>query len=170
MPSTWGQNKGIRVGGLSYRALILFLPKGENKLAKGIKVCDFHPDLSLIKRYTGPRVVQVQVIFQIPNTAIPKVFLPETTVPTHLAYVEWFSALSNTPDPRHMLHKVSRLTQHGRRCASIIPVDSILGSVHLIPRFGHVVPPEWNSFTVLEQCASFYVNPFNDIDTYLSFM
>ena len=170
MPSTWGQNKGIRVGGLSHCASILFLSKGENKLAKGIKVCDFHPDLSLINRHTGPHVVQVRVIFQIPNTAIPKVFPPETTVPTHLAYVEWFSALSNTPDPWHMLHKVSRLTQHGCWCASIVPVDSILGSVHLIPWFGCVIPLEWNSFTVLEQCASFYVNPFNDIDTYLSFM
>ena len=170
MPSTRGVNKGIHIGGLSHHASILFLSKGENKLAKGIKVCDFHPDLSLINRYTGPHIAQVWVIFQLPNTAIPKVFPPETTVPTHLAYVEWFSALSNTSDPQHMLHKVSWLTWRGCQCASIIPVDSILGSVHLIPQFRCVIPPEWNSFTVLEQCASFYVNPFNDIDTYLSFM
>ena len=112
--------------------------------------------------------MQVRVVFQIPNAALPKVFPPETTVPTHLAYVEWFSPLSTTPDPRHMLHRVLRLTRRGRRCAGVIPADSILGSVHLIPRFGRVVPQEWNSFTVLEQCESFYVNPFNDVDTYLN--
>jgi hypothetical protein len=49
-------------------------------------------------------------------------------------------------------------------------VDSILGSVHLIPCFGCVVPPEWNSFTVLEKCDTFYVNVFNDVDTYLKFV
>ena len=108
------------------------------------------------------------MVFQILNAALPKVFPPETTVPTHLAYVEWFSPLSTTPDPRHMLHRVLRLTRRGRRCAGVIPADSILGSVHLIPRFGRVVPQEWNSFTVLEQCESFYVNPFNDVDTYLN--
>jgi len=69
-----------------------------------------------------------------------------------------------------MMHKVSQLTWRGRRCAGVISADSILGSVHLIPRFGHVVPQEWNSFTVLEQCESFYINPFKDIDTYLRFM
>ena len=124
-----------------------------------------------INGYTGPRVAQVRVIFQIPSAAIPMVFpSPETTVPTHLAYVEWFSPMSTTPDPRHMMHRVSRLTRRGSRCASVIPVDSILGSVHLIPRFGRVVPPEWNSFTVLEKCDTFYVNVFNDVDTYLKFV
>ena len=137
----------------------------------GVKVCDIHPGLTPIKGYTGPRVAQVRVVFEIPNAAIPQVFpSPDITVPTHLAYVEWFSALSTTPDPRHKMHKVSRLTRRGCQCACIISADSILGSVHLIPRFGHVVPREWNSFTVLEQCETFYINPFKDIHTYLRFM
>ncbi len=88
----------------------------------------------------------------------------------HLAYVEWFSTMSTAPDPQHMMQKVSRLTRRGRRCVAVISAESILGSVHLIPRFGRIVPREWNSFTVLEQCESFYVNPFKDIDTYLTFM
>jgi hypothetical protein len=171
MPYTLGQNNGIRVGELSHHALIQFLSKVENKLAKGVKVCDLHPGLTLINEYTGPCVAQVRVLFQIPNAALPKVFpSPDTTVPTHLAYVEWFSALSTTPDPRHMMQKVSRLTRRGRRCAGVIPVDWILGSVHLIPRFGRVVPQGWNSFTVLEECESFYINSFKDIDTYFTFM
>jgi hypothetical protein len=68
------------------------------------------------------------------------------------------------------MHRVLRLTQCGHWCMGVIPTDSVLGSIHLIPRFGHVVPPDWNSFTVLEQCETFYVNPFNDVDTYLKFV
>ena len=63
----------------------------------------------------------------------------------------------------------SRAMPGGRRCASVIPVDSIIGSVHLIPRFGPVTPREWNSFSVLELCNTFYVNPFSSRDNYLRF-
>ena len=147
------------------------LIKGQDQTGQGNKGMLFPLKFYFINGYTGPRVAQVRVIFQIPSAAIPMVFpSPETTVPTHLAYVKWFSPMSTTPDPRHMMHRVSRLTRHGSRCASVIPVDSILGSVHLIPRFGRVVPPEWNSFTVLEKCDTFYVNVFNDVDTYLKFV
>ena len=48
MPSTRGQNEGIRVGGLSRHASTLFLLKAEIKLVKGIKVCDFHSSVPLI--------------------------------------------------------------------------------------------------------------------------
>ena len=163
-----GQNEGIRMGGLSHHSSTLFLLKAEITQVKGIKVCDFYSSFAMINEYTGPWIAQVWVFFQIPNAALPKVFPPETTPPTHLVYVEWFSLLSTTPDLWHRMHRVSRLTWHGCRCAGIIPVDSILGSIHLIPRFGYVVPQEWNSFTVLEQCEMFYVNPFNDVDTYLN--
>jgi len=67
------------------------------------------------------------------------------------------------------MYKVSRLTHGGRRRATIIPVDSIVGSVHLIPRFGPATPQDWNSFSVLEQCNTFYVNSFSDRDNYLRF-
>jgi hypothetical protein len=59
--------------------------------------------------------------------------------------------------------------QGGHRHATIIPVDTILCSVHLIPRFGPVIPPEWSSFTVLEQCSTFFINPFTDLYNYLTF-
>lgn len=171
MPSTRGQNEEIHAGGLSHHGLTPFSLKAGIKPVKGIKVRHFHSSFTLINEYTGPRIAQVRVIFQFPNAAISKVFpSPQTKVPSHLAYVEWFSPLSSTPDPRHMLHRVSRLTRRGRRCMGVIPADSVLGSVHLIPRFGQVVPPNWNSFTVLEQCESFYVNPFNDVDTYMKFV
>ena len=74
--------------------------------------------------------------------------------------------------PRSPTHDAKGVVidQHGCQCMAVISAELILGSVHLIPRFGCIVPQEWNSFTVLEQCESFYVNPFKDIDTYLTFM
>ena len=59
--------------------------------------------------------------------------------------------------------------QEGRRRATIIPLDAILCSVHLFPHFGPVTPRDWNSFTVLERCNSFYINPFTDLHNYLTF-
>jgi hypothetical protein len=67
------------------------------------------------------------------------------------------------------MYRVTRLTQNDRRRAAVIPVESIIGSVHLLPRFGPIIPPHWNSFSVLDQCNSFYVNPFSDRHNYLIF-
>ncbi len=159
MLSMRGQNKGIHVGGLYHHTLILFLSKVENKSIKGVS--DFHLIWTLINGYIGPHIAQVWVIFQILNAAIPQVFPSlEITMPTYLAYVEWFLALSTTSDPQHIMHKVMQLTQCRCQSAGVIPVDSIIGSTHLIPRFGHIVPQDWNSFTVLKHCDTFYINPF----------
>ncbi|KAH9018751.1 hypothetical protein EDB85DRAFT_2154249 [Lactarius pseudohatsudake] len=114
----------------------------------------------------GNRIAQVRVVFQIPTKVVHDVFFHDA--PTHLAYVEWFSPLSPTPDVNHLMYKVSRLMDGGRRSAAVIPVGSIIGSVRLIPRFGPVTP-DWNSFSVLEQCSIFYVNSFSDQDNYLRF-
>jgi hypothetical protein len=74
-----------------------------------------------------------------------------------------------SPGPNHLHYKVNRLLHHGRRRASIIPVKYILRSVHLFPVFGQHNPQEWNSFTVLEMCNAFYINPFSDRDNYMLF-
>ena len=110
----------------------------------------------------------MRVVFEIPNQVIKQVFTdPDTPPPEYLAYVEWFSPIPATRGSSHQLYKVTRLTQNGRRCASIIPVKSIIRSVHLFPNFGPRAPQEWNTFTVLELCNSFYVNPFSDRGNYL---
>jgi len=59
--------------------------------------------------------------------------------------------------------------ENGRRQASIIPLSSIISSIHLLPQFGQNGPQGVNSFTVLEKCCSFYVNPFSSMDNYLVF-
>ena len=67
------------------------------------------------------------------------------------------------------MYKVSRLFQGGRQNASIIPVDAILGSVHLLPRFGPIVQCDWTTYTVLEKCQTFYINPFANMQSYFTF-
>ena len=113
---------------------------------------------------SGYQIAQVHVVFELPNRVIPEVFSSPDTPPKHLAYIEWFTPLLATPDPKHGMYRVSRLTENGRRSASIIRVESIVHSVHLIPHFGPVMPQEWNSFTVLELC-----NTFADVHSYLTF-
>lgn len=109
----------------------------------------------------------MRVVFEIPNRVVKEVFTANTPPPKYLAYVEWFSPIPVTRGPNHLLYKVTRLTRNGRRCASIIPVNTILHSVHLFPIFGPRAPQEWNTFTVLEHCTSFYINPFSDRSNYL---
>ncbi|KAI9436431.1 hypothetical protein H4582DRAFT_2112092 [Lactarius indigo] len=120
----------------------------------------------------GNRIVQVRVVFQLPDRVIPNLFSSSnTTIPLYLAYVEWFSPLSATPDNNNLMYKVSRLIHQDRRRATIIPVESVLCSVHLLPRLtGPVGPHNCNSFSVLDQCSTFYVNLFSDRYIYLKLL
>jgi len=92
----------------------------------------------------------------------------------HLAYVEWFSPLPASPDINNLMYKVTKLVhknRDSRRNVAIIPVESILCSVHLIPQFGPITPQDsdWDTFSVLEGCNTFFVNPFSDRYNYLTF-
>ncbi|KAH9011763.1 hypothetical protein EDB85DRAFT_1878270, partial [Lactarius pseudohatsudake] len=118
------------------------------------------------------RIAQVRVVFQLPNKVLSELF-PSADIapPTHLTYVEWFSPIPTTPDSNSGLYKVSRLTRNGRCLAGVIPVDSIYSSVHLLPRFGQLEDiTGCNTFSVLELCHSFYINPFSSRDIYLLFL
>jgi hypothetical protein len=119
--------------------------------------------------YAGHRIAQVQVIFEFPSKVVHSIFPGSNTTPQHFAYVEWFSPIPTNPGSNHLLYKVTRLTQNGRWRASVIPVDTILRSVHLLPIFDQPTPQEWNTFSVLELCNVFYVNPFSDRDSYMIF-
>ena len=140
----------------------------------GTKASSSHWCKDPSNRHSGLQIAQVRVVFQLPIKAIPQLFpSADITPPTHLAYVEWFSPIPTTPDSNSRLYKVSRLTQNGRHLASVIPVDTIYSSVHLLPRFGQpegTPSPEWNTFSVLELCHSFYINPFSNRDIYLLFL
>lgn len=129
---------------------------------------DYVPKCIYIDCYLGHRIAQLRAVFQIPKKVADSIFLG-TSAPAHLVYAEWFSPLSARRDTNHLMYKVTRLTHCGRRRAAVIPVESIIGSVHLLPQFGPITTPSWNSFSVLDQCNSFYVNPFSDRHNYLIF-
>ena len=86
--------------------------------------------------------------------------------PTYLAYVEWFTPFTPSPDPLHGLYRVKKALQSGVRQAEIVSLHSIRRSVHVYPSFGHVVPSHWSSSNVLDNCDIFFVNSFTDRHVY----
>ncbi|KAF8269223.1 hypothetical protein EI94DRAFT_1574913, partial [Lactarius quietus] len=79
-----------------------------------------------------------------------------------LAYVQWYTKLSE-PDPNHGMIKVCpQKDLEGNWVCSIVPVMNIQWSMHLLPKFGHVVPAEWTSSNVLDRCETFFMNTFSD--------
>ncbi|KAG2338131.1 hypothetical protein BDR05DRAFT_978271 [Suillus weaverae] len=115
------------------------------------------------------RVGQVRVMFTFPPKSIPLLFPPTVHLPTHLAYVEWFTPFPPAPDRNSGLYKLSRSLRGGETVASIVPVADIERSVHLIPRFGVIAPREWTSDIVLEDCDTFWLNSYIDIYTFSMF-
>ncbi|KAI0827915.1 hypothetical protein BC628DRAFT_1534661, partial [Trametes gibbosa] len=95
---------------------------------------------------SGYRIAQVRVVFKIPGSAMYTLF-PNRAVarPEHLAYVEWFTPFPPTPHPDHGLYKISRSLRRGDRIASIVPVQNIARSCHLLPDFGAAAPRAWTS-------------------------
>ncbi|KAJ7870322.1 hypothetical protein B0H14DRAFT_3083895 [Mycena olivaceomarginata] len=117
----------------------------------------------------GYRVAQVRVVFSIPTHTHNTLFSSGITPPKHLAYVEWFSPFTSHPEPHHLLYKIRRSLKNGARLATIVPVDNIRRSVHLLPKFGPVAPQEWTSSNVLDLCSTFFVNSLSDRHIYTTF-
>src|ERR1700677_1746562 len=153
--SLFGRNKRTRVDVLFHLGLTLSLSvvnQEVKNLCAGMMVSPSSITESFFRSDcdAGHHVAQVRVVFEIPSRVIQGLFTsPNTTLPSHLAYVEWFSPIPVTPGSNHGLYRVNRLTHNGRRRASIIPVESILRSVHLFPVFRPYTPWEWNTFSVL---------------------
>ena len=116
---------------------------------------------------SGYHIGRIRVVFSIPERALPIVFTDGTEVPEHLAYVEWYTPLRDSPEPNHLLYKVSpQKDRDGTRICSIIPLANIRRSVHLYPKFGAFAPQEWSSSNVLDRCNTFFVNDFTDRHMY----
>ncbi|KAJ7614490.1 hypothetical protein FB45DRAFT_1110243 [Roridomyces roridus] len=78
-------------------------------------------------------------------------------LPTPLAYVEWYTPLTQL-DPDLGMYKIAPATQSHRRRASIIPITQICRSCHLIPRFSRKIDRTLTTDNALEKCKSFYIN------------
>ena len=57
------------------------------------------------------------------------------------------------------MYQVTRSFQNRYQHASIIPVDQIVRSCHLIPKFGNKVGRTWNPENVLDSVDTYYLNP-----------
>ena len=99
----------------------------------------------------GILVARVRVIFRLPEGY--------GSYPHPLAYVNWYKPLKK-PAPNIRMHEISLSTRTHRQNSSIIPVTDILRSCHLIPVFGKAIDPTWTSESVLDQCKTFYLNPY----------
>ncbi|KAI6020335.1 hypothetical protein BKA83DRAFT_4527015 [Pisolithus microcarpus] len=105
------------------------------------------------------QLAQVRVIFKL-----PEVF---RTFPHPLAYIEWFTTLQ-CQDPVSGLFIVTCSTRNCHCNASIISIDHIDRVCHLQGRCGREISKEWSADSVLENAASFFVNSYINLDTFLS--
>ncbi|KAI6101513.1 hypothetical protein EDD16DRAFT_1696818 [Pisolithus croceorrhizus] len=104
-------------------------------------------------------VAQIRVIFRLPDQF--------GTFVHPLAYVEWFTTLQRR-DPATSLYVVTRSTRNRRCNASIISIDRIDRVCHLQGRCGREISKDWSVDCILEKAASFFVNSYIDLDTFLS--
>ena len=74
-------------------------------------------------------VLGLHVIFTMPD------HLRTQNIPKGLAYIEWFTPF-RAPNSDTGFYSVSRSHQNWMLSAAIIPIDSIVSSCHLIPKFG----------------------------------
>lgn len=57
------------------------------------------------------------------------------------------------------MYQLTRSFRNRYRRASIIPVNQIVRSCHLIPKFGAKIGRNWNAENVLDAADYFYLNP-----------
>ncbi|KAJ7502081.1 hypothetical protein B0H11DRAFT_1712973, partial [Mycena galericulata] len=100
---------------------------------------------------SGLRVARVRVIFRLPDQY--------GKYPDPLAYIDGFKPFTQ-PVADLGMHQVSLSSRNHRQNSEIIPVTDFVRSCHLIPVFGRSIHPGWTSENVLDQCKSFYLNPY----------
>ncbi|GLB43997.1 putative zn-finger domain-containing protein [Lyophyllum shimeji] len=105
----------------------------------------------------GLRVAQVRMLVTLP------IHLRAPRLPERLAYVEWFTPL-RAPHPDSGLRYISRAHQAGSHAAAIVPMEDIVSSCHLIPKYGTHHRAAWDSTETLEKCTSFSLNKYIHTD------
>jgi hypothetical protein len=81
-------------------------------------------------------------------------------LPKFHACIEWFNAF-RAPNPDSQLFSVTRSRRNNAPVTEIVPLDSIISSCYLTPKFGTSFhPARWSSADVLEECNSFTLNKY----------
>jgi hypothetical protein len=112
----------------------------------------------------GLCVAQVRVIFDLPQHFLrPYAEGPELLV--RLAYIEWFRPFRR-PESTTGMFLVTRASRNECPVAGIIPLDHIVGTCHLVPRFGTSADASWTHENILMDCKRFYLNPWINIRTF----
>ncbi|KAI6108558.1 hypothetical protein EDD16DRAFT_1488240, partial [Pisolithus croceorrhizus] len=71
-------------------------------------------------------------------------------------------------DPATSLYVVTHSTQNHCCNTSIISIDHIACACHLQGWCGREISKDWSVDSILEKPASFFVNSYIDLDTFLS--
>ncbi|KAJ6548353.1 hypothetical protein B0H19DRAFT_1298935 [Mycena capillaripes] len=106
---------------------------------------------------SGLRVAQIRAIFMLP---------PQYgKYPHPLAYIEWFTGF-NQPDKTTGLYTIHRSSRAQRRNATVISVEHIVRSCHLMGKCGMKIDRKWTTDNVINEAAYFYFNPYIDVDSF----
>ena len=120
---------------------------------------------------TGHRAARVKVIFSLNKNGYDSLFTVLRPGPRYMAYVEWYTPFDpESKDPNHGMYKISKTRQKGTRIkqpgSSIIPLENITRSAHLLPIYEEADSQNWTSDNVLDMCNHFHVNRFPDINAH----
>jgi hypothetical protein len=110
----------------------------------------------------GLRAARVRAIFSLPDR------FRTPGRPTVVAYVQWYTPF-RAPDPIHGLRTITRATRNRRPFAEVISIDRIARSCHLLPSFGRHADRSWHSDNVHDNCNTFHLNTWIDIQTFAEF-
>jgi hypothetical protein len=105
----------------------------------------------------GLRIMQVRVIFDLPAQfglqTLQSTSRPVT--PVCLVYVEWFKTFHH-PHPLTGMYVISCTRQNRLPYAKILPLERVVGSVHLTPQFGTCMDQRLKHTSILEECPLFF--------------
>ncbi|KAJ3925746.1 MAG: hypothetical protein NXY57DRAFT_906700 [Lentinula lateritia] len=173
----WHQIKFSNVGLFGKNTLdsVLARPRRYDSHGKVTRLARFDTALICVKpdsenhTIKETRVGRVRAIFSLPEDKLDAMFPPNCHPPKHLAYVEWFTKFTWVPEPHSGLYRVKKqMDVDGTAAASVIPVEMILRSVHLLPKWGGAVPSGWTGENVLDLAPSFLLNIFKDNHSYFN--
>ncbi|KAG1828883.1 hypothetical protein DFJ58DRAFT_719762 [Suillus subalutaceus] len=107
----------------------------------------------------GVRVGQVRVIFSLPSKSVPLlVFANSQGFPLTSLTSNGFEPFTSAPDRHHGLYKLSRSLRGGGKSSKYRAIGQY-----------SVVPREWTSDTVLDNCNTFWLNSYIDRYTFSLF-